>query len=97
MTNSKCVLPCDFHTHTAFSDDCYATTEELLEGAAAKGIKTLAITDHYDPGYPDPEFPFIIDFDGYHKMLPEMQNRYKGKMEILAGLEAGKSGAVIVE
>lgn len=89
MTNVKCVLDCDFHTHTAFSDDCYATTEDLLEGAFKKGIKTLAITDHYDPGYPDPEFPFIIDFDGYHKMLPEMQKKYAGKMEILAGLEVG--------
>lgn len=89
MSDIKCVLDCDFHTHTAFSDDCYATTEDLLEGALAKGIKTLAITDHYDPGYPDPDFPFIIDFDGYHKMLPEMQKKYAGKMEILAGLEVG--------
>lgn len=92
MTNSnntRCVLDCDFHTHTAFSDDCECSTEHLLEGALAKDIKTLAITDHYDPGYPDPEFPFIIDFDGYHKMLPEMQKKYAGKMEILAGLEVG--------
>lgn len=88
-SNNLCILDCDFHTHTAFSDDCDARTEDLLEGALARGIKTLAITDHYDPGYPDPEFPFIIDFDGYHKMLPEMQKKYAGKMEILAGLEVG--------
>lgn len=87
--NEKCAISCDFHTHTGFSDDCDVTMEDMLEGALARGIKTLAITDHYDPGYPDPEFPFIIDFDGYLKALPEAQKKYAGKMEILAGLEVG--------
>ena len=49
----SCVLPCDFHTHTGFSDDCDIPMEQMLEGAIAHGIETLAITDHYDPGYPD--------------------------------------------
>ena len=67
MNDNKYILDCDFHTHTGFSDDCYVSVDEMLEGAAAQGIKTLAVTDHYDPGYPDPEFPFTIDFDDYQK------------------------------
>lgn len=89
MTDTKCILDCDFHTHTGFSDDCDVSMNDMLKGAFAKGIKTLAITDHYDPGYPDPNFPFIIDFAGYLDALPKAQKKYAGKMEILAGLEVG--------
>lgn len=46
---SKCIIHCDLHTHTGFSDDCDIPMEEMLEAAMAKGIKTLAVTDHYDP------------------------------------------------
>ena len=86
---SKCIIHCDLHTHTGFSDDCDIPMEEMLEAAMAKGIKTLAMTDHYDPGYPDPEFPFLIDFDEYHKALQEAGKKYEGKMEIITGLEVG--------
>ena len=44
--SGACVLPCDFHTHTGFSDDCDVPMEQMLEGAIAHGIETLAITDH---------------------------------------------------
>ena len=56
-TDNRCILTTDCHTHTGFSDDCDISMDEMLAGAYAKGIQTLAITDHYDPGYPDPEFP----------------------------------------
>lgn len=87
--NERCILDCDFHTHTGFSDDCDFAPEKMLESAYAKGIKTLAVTDHYDPGYPDPEFPFTIDFEAYQKSLQQAKEKYQGKMEILTGLEVG--------
>ena len=80
---------CDMHTHTGFSDDCDFSMETMLEGALKKGVKAVAVTDHYDPGYPDPEFPFIPDFDGYHRALEAARRKYSGKMEILWGLEIG--------
>lgn len=92
MTDNTCkkhIIDCDFHTHTGFSDDCCVSMDDMLDGAATSGIKTLAITDHYDPGYPDPAFPFTIDFDGYHRALSEARRKYSGKLEILAGLEVG--------
>ena len=36
---------CDLHTHTCYSDGC-ASPRELLQHAAAIGLRTLAITDH---------------------------------------------------
>ena len=89
FNNDKCILDCDFHTHTGFSDDCDVSFDDMLEGALEKGIKTLAVTDHYDPGYPDPEFPFTIDFKKYQQTLIAAQEKYAGKMEILTGLEVG--------
>lgn len=74
-----CVLPCDFHTHTGFSDDCDVPMEQMVEGAIAHDIETLAITDHYDPGYPDPEFPFQLDFSRYLPALQAVQTKYRDK------------------
>lgn len=88
-TREQCLLDCDFHTHTGFSDDCDIPFDEMLEAAAAQGIKTLAVTDHYDPGYPDPEFPFELEFDAYHNALLAAKEKYCGRMEVLAGLEVG--------
>ena len=53
MNNNRYIIDCDFHTHTGFSDDCDVSVEEMLKSAADQGIRTLAVTDHYDPGYPD--------------------------------------------
>lgn len=89
MTTNKCLITTDFHTHTGFSDDCEFSIEAMLQGAAEKGIETLAVTDHFDPGYPDPEFPFTIDFKKYQETLASAKVQYQGKMEILTGLEVG--------
>lgn len=79
----------DYHTHTAFSDDCDTPMEEMIHGAIACGIKELAITDHYDPGYEDPEFPFTLDFDSYYKALDEAFEEYKDRITIIKGMEIG--------
>lgn len=87
--NISCILDCDTHTHTGFSDDCDTSVEEMLRGAASKGIKTLTVTDHYDPGYPDPAFPFTIDFDSYQKTMLAARKEYRDIMDIRIGLEVG--------
>ncbi len=79
----------DYHTHTAFSDDCDVPMEEMIEGAIARGIQELAITDHYDPGYEDPEFPFTLDFEDYYEALNRAETEYKGKITIVKGMEIG--------
>lgn len=79
----------DYHTHTAFSDDCDIPMEEMIEGAISRGVEELAITDHYDPGYEDPEFPFTLDFDGYFKALLEAEEAYRGRIQIVKGMEVG--------
>ncbi len=79
----------DYHTHTAFSDDSEAPMEEMIESAICRGIKELAITDHHDPGFEDPEFPFQLDFSHYEKALLDAEKRYADKITIIKGLELG--------
>jgi len=79
----------DFHTHTSFSDDCDVSMKDMVTSAINKGITTLAITDHYDPGYPDPEFPFTIDFSDYQTALENVSQLYKNQIKIIKGLEIG--------
>lgn len=63
--------------------------ETMIQGAIRCGIEELAITDHYDPGYEDPEFPFTLDFEAYHKALLEAEKRYAGQLTIIKGMEIG--------
>lgn len=46
----------DTHTHTIASGHAYNTIMEMVQAAAAKGLKALAITDH-TAGRPGLEFP----------------------------------------
>ena len=79
----------DYHTHTCFSEDSEAPVDEMIRGAIDKGIAQLAITDHYDPDYPDPEYEFVPDFPSYHRMLIDKQEEYADRIRIVKGIEIG--------
>jgi histidinol-phosphatase (PHP family) len=79
----------DYHSHTDFSDDSSSTMDEMVQGAIQKGIKELAITDHYDPDYPDPNYPFEVDFAAYHQALLDAEKKYAPQIKIIKGLEIG--------
>ncbi len=79
----------DYHTHTFFSDDSDALPDDMITAAIERGIAELAITDHYDPDYPDPDYTFVPDFSEYHKMLLDSEEKYAGKIRIVKGLEIG--------
>lgn len=79
----------DYHTHTAYSDDCSVPMRDMIEAACQFGLNELAITDHYDPDYPDQQFPFDIDFDRYHKDLDRYSKEYQSRIKIVKGIEIG--------
>lgn len=79
----------DYHSHTDFSDDSSATMDEMIQGAIQKGITELAITDHYDPDYPDLNYPFEVDFKEYHSALLDAEKKYAPQIKIIKGLEIG--------
>lgn len=79
----------DYHVHTSLSDDSDAPYTEMLDTAVNLGLKEIAITDHHDPDYPDPDFPFDLDFDKYHLMLGAAEIDYRKKIKVKKGLELG--------
>lgn len=79
----------DYHTHSNFSDDATVEMAEMVQAAIEKGIKEIAITDHFDADYPDPAYPFTIDFKKYYKELEETKELFKNKIKVVRGIEIG--------
>lgn len=81
----------DYHTHTNFSTDApkTSTPEVQIEGAIARGIKTICITDHMDKDYDAEGEKFIFDTERYFKTLRPLQEKYRDKIEVLIGVELG--------
>lgn len=73
-------LEADLHVHTVASGHGYSTVKEIIDAAAEKGLKMLAITDH---GLKMPGAPHLYHFTN----MVSMPKMVKG-IEILAGVEA---------
>lgn len=79
----------DYHLHTAHSEDSDAPMADMIQSAIEKGLDEIAITDHHDPFYRDPNYRFFLQSKPYHKELEKQQKQYKDKIVIRAGLEIG--------
>ncbi len=79
----------DYHNHSNFSDDGTVPMRDMVQKAYEEGLFEIAITDHFDPDYPDPRYPFTIDFDNYYKELEALTEEYKGKIKVVKGIEIG--------
>lgn len=77
----------DLHTHCVFSFDADrdATPANLCEAAARNGIGILAVTDHYDIGY-----PYKFDPLEREPSFSEAKERYAGSVQLLRGIELGE-------
>lgn len=79
----------DYHTHSFFSDDSDTPLTLMLDAGVKAGLAEMAVTDHYDPGYPDAEFPFELPFEEYHRELEKKQEEYSGRIRLVKGIEIG--------
>jgi len=50
------MIKADQHTHSLFSPDSSASVESMINAAAAKGLDTLCLTDHYEFGLEESSF-----------------------------------------
>ena len=83
---------CDIHTHSSNSFDAENTVEEMCNSACNKGLFALAITDHCEA--PEILLGSESEYGDFSKLIPKsnyetsiMQDRYKGKIKILRGIE----------
>lgn len=69
----------NFHTHTTFCDGMN-TAEEMAAQAAAIGFTHLGFSGHMDPD-------IRMDLGRYDAEIRRLQEAYRGKMDILRGVE----------
>lgn len=80
----------DYHTHSYYSDDGHAPISDMVEAAIDKGLKQIAVTDHYDPDYCAAGWSSSdLDFDSYFEELTKATEKYKDKIKVIKGLEIG--------
>lgn len=84
------MIKTDFHTHTQYSSDSDTPMEEMIQKAITLGLDTICITDHMDYDFPVHNgYTFVFDPDKYFIELDYLENKYKGTIKILKGIELG--------
>lgn len=74
----------DIHNHTAWSDGLHSP-EEIIENAIKYGVEIIGISDHFDTIKCNSVPAFMLK--QYIKSLEEIKDKYKDKIEVLAGIE----------
>ena len=86
------MIKADQHTHCNFSTDSKTTPESMIQGAMAKGISHLCLTDHMDLDFPgstrqEPLFEFSVP--EYFKTLMPLKESCHDKLFLGIGIELG--------
>ena len=91
---SRTAFPCDTHVHTRRCGHAGGADEEFVEAAIAHGLGAIALTDHapfywLPPEQHDPRLamPFE-DLPRYVEDVLAIATRYRGRIEVLLGVEA---------
>lgn len=86
-------ITADFHLHSSFSGDSTEPMERMIAGAMEKGLSHICFTEHMDMDYPaspqTPEGTFLINTDSYLYDLARFQEKYRGRLRLLFGIELG--------
>ncbi len=85
----------DNHTHSQYSGDIPKgegnSVRELCISAIEKGLKGIAITDHFDiDGIADGYFP-MLDHASVARDIAEAKEEFKGRLSVLHGIELGQA------
>lgn len=85
----------DHHVHTSFSPDSQTAPAEQAEQAVRLGMPAVCFTDHMDFDYPA---RYGVDFnlqpDAYLRAMADLKERFKGRIDIRAGVEIGLETAL---
>lgn len=79
----------DYHTHTNFSTDGNSSMSEMIANAAKIGISEIAITDHYDPDYPESGWGEGFSQIEYTDQLGQCKEKYRNEIQVVKGIEIG--------
>ncbi len=85
---------CDYHTHTHFSfDGAPASTHDAMcRRALEVGLTDIAFTDHCDINAEvERLYDFPYDADKAFASMMEVKEKYKGRLNVVCGLELGNA------
>ena len=85
---------CDYHTHTRFSfdGDPASTHDAMCRRALEIGLDHIAFTDHFDVNAEvEGLYDAPYDADAAFASMMEVKEKYKGRLNVLCGLELGNA------
>lgn len=88
----------DMHTHTSFSSDSKADINLQIEKAIQLGMSHIAITDHHDIDYPPWHSTYLLENeDKYVETIQSLKDIYKGRINVILGVEIGIQTHIVDE
>ncbi len=78
----------DYHLHTRHSMDGRQTVDELCRRMAELGVDEICLTEHIEPGHPDPGCDIPPDWPVYMEEIRQARAKYP-MLTIRAGVEIG--------
>ena len=82
----------DYHLHTLHSFDGEQTMDALCQEMLRIGVQEICLTEHYEPGYPDPSGDVPPIWDVWFNEIAQMRRAYPA-LTIAAGIEIGDNPA----
>lgn len=82
----------DYHLHTLHSFDGEQTMEELCQRMTELGVQEICLTEHYEPGHPDPACDVPPIWDVWLDEVRQMRARFP-QLIIRTGVEIGDNPA----
>ena len=78
----------DYHLHTLHSMDGRQTVDELCASMVAKGVQEICLTEHIEPGHPDPAMDVPPIWDVLFDEVAAARRTYP-MLKIRTGVEIG--------
>ena len=82
----------DYHLHTIHSMDGRQTVDELCRTMAERGVEEICLTEHIEPGHPDPSVDIPPVWENWFREIKEARARYP-QLIIRTGVEIGDNPA----
>lgn len=83
----------DYHLHTFHSIDGRQSMDDLCRTMAERGVEEICITDHIEPGHPDPNADIPPDWPVFFNDIAMMREKYPA-LVIRAGVEIGDNAPI---
>lgn len=79
----------DFHLHSDFSGDAQAPMEQMIQKGISLGLTAMCFTEHMDHQVMNEGISFMVDTQTYCDTFAYLQEKYRGQIELLFGIELG--------